>query len=139
MTAASPGSTSLSEQLALIQGGKSIRQDGTPVLPICHDGTEDHVPETGSTEEFAVIEREQTSTSSEATAPVAKSRKAPARDAARRRPEPRSTPTPKVEAPASDMTALVHSLSEFAAETGRADLAQRLEQRTRGCSIPTCG
>jgi len=84
------------------------------------------VPETGSTEEFAVIEREQTSTASEATAPVAKTRKAPA--AARPAvPGAEVTPSSEVEAPASGMTALVHSLSEFAAETGRPDLAQRLE------------
>ncbi|HTH05609.1 MAG TPA: dynamin family protein, partial [Ilumatobacteraceae bacterium] len=84
------------------------------------------MPETGSTEEFAVIEREQTSTASEATAPVAKTRKAPA--AARPAvPGAEVTPSSEVEAPASGMTALVHSLSEFAAETGRPDLAQRLE------------
>ena len=84
------------------------------------------MPETGSTEEFAVIEREQTSTSSEATAPVVKSRKAPGATPPAAR-EPTWHPPPKVDAPASDMTALVHSLSEFAAETGRPDLAQRLE------------
>jgi ethanolamine utilization protein EutP (predicted NTPase) len=84
------------------------------------------VPETGSTEEFAVIEREQTSTSSESTAPVANTKKPPA--AARPAvPGAEVTPSAKVEAPASGMTALVHSLSEFAAETGRPDLAQRLE------------
>jgi len=84
------------------------------------------VPETGSTEEFAVIEREQTSTASEATAPVAKTRKAPA-SARPAVPGAEVTPSSEVEAPASGMTALVHSLSEFAAETGRPDLAQRLE------------
>ena len=92
------------------------------------------MPETGSTEEFAVVEREQTSTSSEATAPVVKSKKAdgarPPAPGATRPPMPDAdvAPTPKVDAPASDMTAIVHSLSEFAAETGRSDLAQRLEQ-----------
>ena len=49
------------------------------------------MPETGSTEEFAVAERETTATSHE-------------------------------------MTALVGSLSQFAADTGRADLAKRLDQ-----------
>ncbi len=49
------------------------------------------MPETGSTEEFAVAESETTSTS-------------------------------------QDMTALVASLSQFAADTGRADLAKRLDQ-----------
>lgn len=49
------------------------------------------MPETGSTEEFAVAERE-------------------------------ATP------PSHDMTALVGSLSTFAAETGRTDLAKRLDQ-----------
>lgn len=49
------------------------------------------MPETGSTEEFAVAERETTPTS-------------------------------------HDMTALVGSLSTFAAETGRTDLAKRLDQ-----------
>ncbi len=83
------------------------------------------MPETGSTKEFAVIEREQTSTSNQATAPVMNSSRTPgATQPAAAATE--SAPASKVEAPASEMTALVRSLSEFAADTGRPDLAQRL-------------
>ena len=101
------------------------------------------MPETGSTEEFALVERDQTSTSSEAAAPVVKGktgsrREAPAPEARAPTPGAGVAPASKVEAP-SDMTSLVHSLSEFAAETGRADLASASRDAARGCSIPTCG
>ena len=60
------------------------------------------MPETGSTEEFAVVEREQTSTSSDATAPVAKA------GSHATRPLPRDAevhPSRRERRPASDMTA----------------------------------
>ena len=84
------------------------------------------MPETGSTEEFAVAERKETTTSDDETAPVVKARpastaKPTAASGAEAQPASAGPHT-------SDMTTLVGNLSAFAAETGRADLAKRLEQ-----------
>ncbi len=77
------------------------------------------MPETDSTEESAVIERENTTSSGAAAPPAA------------RPPASEVEVRPAVAAPAApshDLTGIVGSLSAFAAETGRADLAKRLEQ-----------
>ncbi len=87
------------------------------------------MPETGSIKEFAVVEREKTP-----TVDAQPARKAQGTAAARVTPDdppggdvtPASTGQPVSGAP--DLTALVGSLGAFAADTGRADLAARLEQ-----------